>query len=572
MTIDPPDVANTLQLAHAASSQSGWKTANDDACAIHVPDGPSQLRTKGALLCIADGLGSATHGGDAARACISGLLSDYFSTPDSWTVRESLARVTAALNQWIYSQNLVAAQPGWLTTLSALVLRGRTGHLLHVGDCRIYQFRQGQLSCLTRCHRTRLTGHRHQLSACVGMQPHLHLDYQEFSLREGDVYLVISDGIHDFLDEGRVRNLLLDTPLAEIPETLIEVALENSSDDNLSCLAARVEHLPPDSMDDVRKALESLPFPPALAPGDRLDGFIILQELHASPRSELFLARDENTGQLLAIKVPSANFEGNSRYIEGFVREEWVGRRINHPGAMAIYPPSPDRSCLYHRMEYIQGISLREWMALNPAPAPDDIIPLLRQVVSVLRRLQRLSIIHQDLKPDNLMLDGEGRIKLIDYGAARVSGLVAKDSDTAVWPEGTANYVAPEYFLGDAPSNRSDIFSLGVILYEILSGRYPYPSVRGDRPPKLKSYRQLEYASLCAVRPDLPAWLDQVIQKACAPNPGDRYPALSELMADIESPPAADSAPTRTLAERNPTAFWQMVSAVLLVLHLLWLL
>lgn len=560
-------------LDFVTASESGPRSYNDDAVATHQAKG-SDLRYRGSLLAIADGVGSAEAGGAAARAAVGGFISDYYSTPDSWSVRQAAARVLHALNGWLYRQSGGAdeVQQGWLTTFSAVVFKGSTAHLIHIGDSRIYRLRNGKLECLTKDHSRALGPGRTFLSRALGMDAHIDVDYRREPLEVGDLFCVTTDGVHDFLPPTQFTELLHRHQL-DAAQPLIDTALSNGSTDNLSLALCQINQLEAQDADDLILATSQLPFPPPLRPGNSIDGYEVLQELHASSRSYLYLVRDIESGELRALKAPSENFSDDPAYIERFIAEEWTGRRLDHPGIVKVFPPKNARRFLYHILEYVDGQNLRQWIQLNPEPPLDQVRNQVQQLVSALRRLQRLEIVHGDLKPENIMVDSLGRLKLIDLGGANAAGLqeLLHYQDSA--PPGSKNYCAPEYFFGDAASHRSDIFSLGVIAYELLTGHYPYKERFGSNHYQLQSYASMRYISARQHREDLPEWIDGALRKACAADPKIRYPALSEFVHDLSTPNkkfANDEKPP--LMERDPLLFWQMVAVLAILSHLLYFL
>lgn len=553
----------------SSASTPGRRANNDDACAVCLPPA-AELASRGALAIVADGVASAEAGGEAARAAVSGFLSDYYSTPETWDIKQAAARVLQSLNSWLHRQGSGdEIARGWLTTFSAVVFHRGSAHLLHIGDTRIHRLRAAQLECLTRDHSRALGNRRTFLSRALGMDSHLELDYRREDLHAGDLYCITSDGVHEYLSAAAMAEIL--QTAADPARALTDAALTAGSTDNLSTALCKVHRVCADG-DTLLAQNRQLPFPPDLRPGNRLDNYLILQELHASPRSQLYLARDLESGELRALKTPSANYSDDPTYIENFIAEEWTGRRLDHPGIVKIHAPEGERRFLYHVLDYIEGQNLRQWMQLNPTPSLEQVRDFASQLVSALRRLQRLEIVHGDLKPENIMLDSNGRLKLIDLGSATAAGLREQLSHREAAP-GSKNYCAPEYFFGDSPSHRSDIFSLGVICYELLTGHYPYRERAGFLHYQLKSYAGLQYIPAREHRADLPHWIDGALKRACAADPRDRYPALSEFVHDLQHPnPEFREKREQPLIERNPLLFWQLVALLLLLSHLLhWL-
>jgi protein phosphatase len=573
----------TLSVLYGGYSHAGVKERNEDAFAAYLP--ADRLRfSKGAVASIADGVSCSDNAQIASQTSVSTFIQDYLSTPETWDVKTSASRVLSALNSWLFhqGQTALARHNGFVTTFSAVILKSTTAHLLHCGDSRVYRYRDKQLVQLTSDHVLQQGNGNATLTRALGMDSRLQIDYQQRSLRVGDILMFTTDGIHNSLKHSDLVTQLQifndpalvmlgeggNAALEKVARSLADAALAAGSTDNLTCLLLRVMELPVDDLDESHRKLTELVIPPVLEPGNKLDGYTVTKILHSGSRSHLYLATHPRYRQKFVLKVPSLNFAEDTQYLEGFLREQWVGRRVNNPGVMKIHEPVPDSKFLYHICEYIDGMTLRQWMYDNPQPDLQRVRELAKQIASCLRVFQRMGMLHRDLKPDNIMLTPSGEIKLIDFGTVQVNGL--QDITTLLTenvPVGTADYMAPEYLLGEKGQHRSDIFSFGVILYELLTGGLPF------KPPtsRVQNYSFWKYQSAVAKRKDLPLWLDLALQKACAPRPSQRYGALSEFLHDLEVPnqqllATHQQAP---LLEKNPVRFWQVVSAVLLVVIIL---
>lgn len=578
-------LARTLSIAYGGHSTAGVKERNEDAFAAALP--ANQLRySKGAIAAVADGVSCSDNARVASQTSVSTFIQDYLSTPETWDVKTSASRVLAALNSWLYyqGQQALTRHNGFVTTFTSVILRSTTAHVLHCGDSRVYRYRDGVLRQLTTDHSLVQGSGDATLTRALGMDTELKVDYQQRSLRVGDLLLFTTDGVHGSLKQEELAAALAaliaqpvtgaeggNAQLEQVARALIDKALHAGSSDNLTCLLARVLELPIDNIDEAHSKLTQLAIPPALAPGNKLDGYTIVKVLHSGSRSHLYLATHPRYRQKFVLKAPSPNFAEDAQYLEGFMREQWVGRRVDHPGIMKIHEPVPDSKFLYHICEYVEGATLRQWMYDNPKPDLQKVRELAKQIAASLRVLQRLGMLHRDLKPDNVMLTPNGEVKLIDFGTVQVSGLQDIASplreDT---PVGTADYMAPEYLLGERGEYRSDIFSFGVIIYELLTDTLPFKTPPARLGSKL-DYSFWKYRSALEVRKDLPQWLDLALRKACAPRPSQRYAVLSEFLHDLEVPNqqlvAAEQ--HKPLIEKNPVRFWQAVSALLFLLLLL---
>lgn len=549
-------------------SDAGRKDRNDDSYGVVVPDG-AMLEIKGVAMAIADGMSSSEAAKAASETCVRSFLEDYYATHQSWTVKTSVGRVLTAVNNWLYSQSQTnyLSDRGMVSTFSGLVLKSAVAHLFHVGDSRIYLLRDGAIEQLTRDHRVRLSREQEYLSRAVGVDVNLEIDYKTTPLEPGDILIFTTDGVHDFLRDSQMAGILraASDDLDGAARQIVEAAFANASPDNLTCQIVRVDD--PGLLDEEAHLgkLSALPFPRELAPGQSFEGYKILRELHLSKRTQVYLARDEASGESVVLKTPSINYEDDPAYIEMFTREEWVGQLVSSPHVLEVKRPARVRRSLYYVMEHFEGQTLRQWMHDNSKPQLETVRGIIEQIAKGLRAFQRKEIIHRDIKPENILIDPNGTVKIIDFGSARVAGL----EETAAHVDkpdlvGTLDYTAPEYHLGETPTHRSDIYSLGVIAYELLTGKLPYGRGFASR----RDASKLEYVPAAAFNDVLPPWIDAALAKAVHKKPSERTEALSALVTDLQRPNPAFSTRPRALLERNPVAFWRSASIVLAIIDL----
>lgn len=563
-----------LKVSMGQSSQQGRKTINQDAYGVCIPEN-ALLATKGVAIALADGISSSQVSQVASEAAVKGFLEDYFCTSESWSVKTSAQRVIQAINSWLYAQTRRSEyrynkDKGYVCTFSALVFKASTAYLFHVGDTRIYRQSDEILEQLTEDHRTWESSEKSYLARALGVNENIEVDYQKLSIMEGDVFMLATDGIYEFMDEKRIIQILkeLNHSLQQAAEKIVHEAYENGSDDNLTVQVVKIERLP--DQDQVFSALSDLPFPPKLQPRDEFDGYEILREISITHRSYIYLARDIETNKQLVLKLPSTEFQNDKAYLERFLMEEWIARRIDSVHVLKPSDLSRQKHYLYSTYEYIEGQTLHQWMLDHPTPNLETVRTIIEQIAKGLFAFHRQEMIHQDLRPNNILVDHTGTVKIIDFGATRVAGVA--EMATLFQPEllGTAAYTAPEYFLGEAGSASSDQFSLGVIAYQMLSGRLPYGTSVAKARTK-SAQRNLRYQSVLDDDLEIPAWVDQALRKALHPDPFKRYGEISEFVYDLRHPNPAFLA-YRPIMERNPLLFWKMTSLVLfaVILFLLW--
>ena len=563
-----------LKVKVGQHSDKGIKEENQDSLGFSIPSNLALLETKGVACALADGISSSAEGKQASQACITGFISDYYSTPDSWSVKQSGGKVLTAINTWLHGQSnqYKDASRGLASTFSAIVIKSTTAHLFHVGDSRIYLLRDGELEQQTTDHRIRIDEEREYLGRAFGVDYYLDIDYKSLTVEEGDCFLLTTDGIHDVLDDRVLKSLLSEAgdELEQLAQQICERALTAGSQDNVSCQLLQVIQLPTQDPNEVFAQLTALPFPPELYEGVILDGYRVTRELHVSSTSQLYLAVDTETGQKVVLKTPSVNFEDDPAYLERFQLEEWIGRRINNPHVIRTVEQKRPRRFLYYVMEYVDGKTLEQWLDDEGTLDLKTVRELVPQIVSGLRAFHRLDMLHQDLKPGNIMISKDGVLKIIDFGSTKIAGIA--DISTPVERRellGTKHYTAPEYLIGRAGMTQSDQFSLGCMVYQMLTGKLPY----GEKLAAVRDQRginRLSYCPVTEVLTDIPHWVDKAIRKAVQLTPEMRYEVLSEFEADLSKPnPGYLREEQLPLLQRSPVAFWRSLTLLLLLTNLL---
>jgi len=560
-------MTNRLIIDAGQCTQAGIKPQNEDCCGIRIPEG-MELTHKGIVAITADGVGSSEAGKEASEYCVQGFIADYLSTPQSWSVATAGDRVIRSLNAWLYSQGQQRYQSelSLACTMVALVLKSTTAHLFHVGDSRLYRIRNDTITCLTKDHHLVIDRHKAFLARAMGGEHAVNFDYSKHLVEVGDLFLLSTDGVHEFVDNETLKTLAQSSDDAEIAaKAVVAAALAADSNDNVTCQIIRVVQLPNQNEEEYYRQLTELPFPPPLDAGMVLDGYRIIKELHSSVTIQLYLAEDADSGETVVIKTPSVNFEDDPAYIDKFLHEVWVGRRLDDPHVFKVHHLKRKRSCIYYVTEFLEGCSLAQWIVDHPQPDLDAVRDIVGQIIKGLRAFHRKEMIHQDIKPENIMIDQYNRIKVIDFGSTQVAGL--QEVYTPIERshiEGTANYIAPELFDGFEGSPKSDLFSLGVTLYAMLSGNH-FPYGKQDRAEKCKQYN---YISVRNFNLNVPIWVDGAIRKAVNPSPDQRYEVMSEFLADLSKPNPALMRNHASLLERDPVGFWRGFSILMALLNL----
>ncbi|MDK8263230.1 MULTISPECIES: bifunctional protein-serine/threonine kinase/phosphatase [Pseudomonas] len=545
-----------LELAFAEATATGPRKENQDALRSVQPSA-ALAATKGHLFALADGVSGCPDGGLAARATLQALAQDYYSTPETWPVAQALERLLLAQNRWLQAAG--NGQP-LLTTLTALVIRGRRYTLAHVGDCRAYRWHGDRLSCLTVDHVWQQAGMQHVLTRALGLENHLVVDFREGELEAGETLLLVSDGVWAALGEDSMRRILVDgvAELEATAQALVAGALHAGGQDNASALLVRVDRLPDVSLADTLASADTWPPLPALKPGQHFEGWTVVERLAESRQSLLYRVKDEG-GRPWLLKTLPAALQCDTLAGHALLMEEWFLRRVAGRAFVEVHP-LPRRAHLYFVQREYAGRTLAQQLRSEGPLALADWLDVASRLLRALGQLHRRNILHRDIKPDNLHRGQDGELRLLDFGLAYCPQLSEDLHDSP----GTPSYRAPESFEGAEPSPAQDLYATGVTLYQLLTGGYPYGEVEPFQRPRFGAP-----ASALRRRPDVPAWLDDWLQRAVAVDPADRFETAEEALLLLEQGERQPLARPLPLLQRDPLRTWQIVAACSLLLNLL---
>jgi serine/threonine protein phosphatase PrpC len=559
-----------LKVSIGFASETGPRQRNEDFGGAVFGSELSKPR-RDVVAAISDGIGGAKGGREAAEIAVRGFLDGFCDLPETMEVRRAAAIVLNSLNGWIHSQGLRdRALMGMGCTFTALVLRGRTAHVLHVGDTRAYRFSRDHLTLLTEDHlRQGDAGPSNILVRALGVEREVRLDYTSQPVAQHDRFLLCSDGVHAYLAPETIAGVMRERVSSEdTARAVVAAALEAGSSDNCTALVFDVVGLETAATADIGASIVELPLVAVPQGGETIDGFVLKVLLSEGRYTRLFGAEDEVEGGEVALKFPKPLLGTVDSYRAAFIREAWVGARVTSPWLGHVIELPPGRqTCLYTVMPLYQGELLETRLARRPALGLEEgrnIAILLARAVAA---LHRAGIIHRDIKPDNVILERGASLKLIDFGVVRIPGM--EDSAPQNIP-GTPAYMAPEMFDGEAGNEATDIYALGVTMFRAFASEYPYGNADAASPP-----RRERPTPLAALRPDLPAWLQVALGRAIAQDPAERFRDMTEFAVEMEAGPARaplEAPRPRTLYERNPTRFWQGVAALLALALLVMLL
>ncbi|KJH75298.1 MULTISPECIES: bifunctional protein-serine/threonine kinase/phosphatase [unclassified Pseudomonas] len=546
----------SLQLSFAEASAIGPREENQDALRLVTP-APALAASKGYLFAIADGVSQCADGGLAARSTLQALAQDYYATPETWAVAQALDRLLLAQNRWLQANG--GGQP-LLTTVSALVVRGRRFTLAHVGDCRVYRWHAGHLQRISEDHVWDQPGMQHVLKRAMGLDQHLVLDFLDGELRLDESFVLLSDGVWAVLGDTAIAAILRDQPdLHSAAQTLVSAAHLAGSQDNASALLVRVDALGESSIGDALVHLQQWPLPPALKPGQMFEGWQVDTILGQSQQSLLYRVHDGQQQPWLLKTLPG-RLHDDHQAGQALLAEEWFLKRVAGRHFPEVHPAS-QRQHLYYVMREYSGSTLAALHAdVGPLPLAQwlDLAERLLRAVGMLHRRQ---ILHRDIKPENLLLGDDGELRLLDFGLAYCPGL-SEDQPCAL--PGTPSYIAPEAFGGAAPTPQQDLYAVGVTLYFLLTGHYPHGEIEAFQRPRFGVP-----VSASRYRPDLPEWIAQSLARAVAADPANRFETAEEWLLLLEQGERHSlSVRPRPLLEREPLKVWRTMALVSLVVNM----
>ena len=563
------------------ASTAGRKDTNEDFCAAMLPQAGQE--DMGSIVAIADGVSTGGMGKEAAQTTVTSLVRDYYGTPETWDTTVALDRIIGAQNAWLAGINRRRRPVLGLTTLTALVLRGQTYTLAHVGDTRAYLVRDGKTTQLTHDHVAAHPDFKHQLLRCVGVEDHVVVDYEQGDLRVGDVFVLVTDGVSGTLRDKRLAEFAHFAATAsaqEVSQKLVDAALAGGSTDNATAMVVRVLGLLDASLQDVNRAAQRLPIPTRLKVGDVLDGLVVTAPVADNGINVLVQVRDPHTRTLYALKTlnPARAHDFEERAM--LAHEAWLAHHMQSSRAashlVAIFeklPTGQERTAFYLLYAWHRGETLQQQLDRKQKFNLTQVVSLAIQTAKALGRLHQQCVIHRDIKPANLHQGEDGVVRVLDLGVA-LSG--REPEALRKLHAGTPSYVNPEQWgfgavAADAPEElpdaQSDLFALGITLYQLLTHRLPY----GDVLPYQVGRYYRDPTPPSRHNPEVPIWMDHIVLKAIARDKRLRFETAEEMLLALErgaSRPLTALQAT-PLIQRDPTAIYKLGLGLSLLFNLM---
>ncbi len=522
----------------------GSELTGEDAYAARIYDDI-------AVAIVCDGVGSALSGGEAAKRVVNYMLNNFKTRPSSWSIEKSLFTFIKNINEILYNESIMEYErPEHLTTLSIVVIEGNRLYGANVGDSPIYLLRDSVLKKLSFDHI--LEQNSHILTQAIGMSESVEPYFFENFIKPKDKILLCSDGLSNVLSEEEIKSKLkLDAT------SLVKYASKKVKDDLPDDTSAiTIEIRETDKRAELKN--QNLPIPQTLKKGDLLDGYRLLKPLIQNERTWLV----EKKGIKYVMKFPPIEAAEDKKLLDLFVTEAWNAKRLK----AGFFPKAvipKNRSARYYLMEYISGETLKERLKRKPLPIEQS-ISLAKFLLHASAYLLKYDLVHGDIKPENIIItkrQGKEVFKLIDFGSiVEIFSLTSR--------AGTPSYLAPERFKGSSISEGTEIFAIGVTLYESLTQKFPYGEIEPFQNPAFKPPKRIRHYNKA-----VPDWFESIILRAVEIDPQNRYQHYSEMDFELSNPektkPYFD--PNASLLEREPAKVykWAFVASFLLNLVLI---
>ncbi len=543
-----------MDLTYAQISTAGpVRPKNEDTVGFWQPDTPELVRALGIAAIVADGVGGSGHGEIASQMAVSSALATLKNSPQDQPPADLLRQMVNEANRAVYDAGMHHKDGGKMcTTFTAAIFRNDEISVAHVGDSRIYLVRGGTVKRVTSDHsyvslqvklglvkerEAMASPMRSVITRSLGNELICGYDFIKETLIKGDVIVQCTDGLYAHVTDDELGDIASHYSPDEACQRLVALAEKRQTDDNLSVQVIQINEV--ERLHYYRGAPyyvkgSTVAVSNEIQPGHVLDErFEIVDLINRSGMASIFKAVDRKNGQTVAVKIPLMQFESDAASFSRFQREEEIGTTLNHPFVLKMYPvPEEQKTRPYIVMEYLEGQTLDALLKeVHPLPEPDA-AKIASRICEALEYMHQNQVIHRDLKPQNIMICNDGSIRIMDFGIAK-SMKGRRITFVGFSPTmGTPDYMAPEQVKGKRGDERTDIYALGAILYEMSTGSTPF---EGESPYAIMNARLTgDPIAPRKVNPKLTPALEEIILHAMERNPALRYPSAAAMKAELD--------------------------------------
>ena len=500
---------------------------------------------------VCDGVGSAEEGAQAAKRVTNYMMNNFKIRPKTWSIEKSIKTFIDSINSILYKESQINYERSELvTTLAMVVIDGNRLYGANVGDSRVYLYRGGVLNQLSNDHAMEEEGYENVLTQAIGISEDVEPYYFENIIEKNDKILLCSDGLYNVLDE---KNII--TYIKNGAVSLVKKA-SKLTDDNLpdDTTAVVLEVLEANERAILKQ--QKLEIPQTLKEGQVIDGYKLEKSLIQNNRTWLATKKTKQ----YVIKFAQIEAKEDPELLDLFVKEAWNAKRLKaNFFPKAVIPKT--RTNRYYVMQLFRGEDLDNYLKTHEHITIDDAVVLASTLLQMSQYLLKYDLVHGDIKPNNIMIakidEDTTEYKIIDFGS--ITEIFSTDTQA-----GTPSFLSPERFMGEAISENTEIFAIGVTLYLSLTGKYPYGEIEPFQNPTFKEAKKPS-----TYNKNIPDWLDSVIMRAIAIDKHQRYEHYSEMAYELSHPEKVKpyfikNAP---LIEKSPLLFYKRAFSLMTLVN-----
>ena len=502
-------MANKNIESTALTLAKGKELIADDFYSIKISDDITV-----AVVC--DGVGSANFGAEAAKRTATFLVNSLKNRPKSWSMQKSITHFIENINKILYKESMQEYErPELVTTLTLIVIESNRLYGANVGDSRIYLLRDNKLIQLSNDHSMDEERYENVLTSAIGLEENVDIYYFENNLLPKDKLLLCSDGVYtEVTDDELIEGMRISAPFLV---KKISKKYDDNLPDDTTAVVLDIKDV------DMKKSFKmaNLKIQQDYKSGEVIDGYKLIKPLIQNRRTWLVSKR----GLKYVLKFAPVEAIDDEIILDLFVKEVWNAKRLKAGFFPKAVVPK-NRTHRYYIMEYIEGVELKSYIKNKPLGI-DLTIELAKFLLKMAQFLIKQDLVHADIKPENIIVykrKGKTAFKMIDFG-----------SITQVYSEvsraGTPSYLAPERFSGAPISEQTEIFAIGVTLYESVTKTFPYGEIEPFQNPTFKVAKRPS-----EINQKMPKWLDAVIMRAIDISPKNRYSHYSQMLYELNNP------------------------------------